>query len=273
MTQKSQKELAFLQDLYIATDWGERFAALVDEHVKLPKEGSALYLAAGTGEHALALQERAGEQLKFLCVDESDDCLELARAKAAVVGKHAQFQREKPGALSLRDHRFDLVLGDLSMMEPAQLPGVVAEMVRVAKPGATVAWWLPTASSFAEFFSIYWEALLNADLQDHGTDVESLITEELTVSEAETLSERSGLEEVASWTTIEEFDFASGEEFLNSPLINDFLMKYWLRSLPEDSHERGIREITRIIDEERHEREFALTVKATMVMGKKARAK
>ena len=39
---KSQKELAFLEDLYIATDWGERFAELIDEHVELPKEGRAL---------------------------------------------------------------------------------------------------------------------------------------------------------------------------------------------------------------------------------------
>ena len=55
---KSDKELAFLHDLYIATDWGERFAALVDEHVKVPRQGRALYLQAGTGSHALALRER-----------------------------------------------------------------------------------------------------------------------------------------------------------------------------------------------------------------------
>jgi len=29
-THKSDKELAFLHDLYVATDWGERFAELVD---------------------------------------------------------------------------------------------------------------------------------------------------------------------------------------------------------------------------------------------------
>ena len=36
---KSDKELAFLQDLFIAPDWGERFAELIDEHVTPPKEG------------------------------------------------------------------------------------------------------------------------------------------------------------------------------------------------------------------------------------------
>src|SRR6188474_2683774 len=55
---KSDKEIAFLQDLFIAPDWGERFAELIDEHVKLPSEGRALYAAVGTGGHAMALQER-----------------------------------------------------------------------------------------------------------------------------------------------------------------------------------------------------------------------
>ena len=55
--------MAFIHDLFIAPDWGERFAELIDEHVKLPTEGRALYVAAGTGGHAMALQERAGARL------------------------------------------------------------------------------------------------------------------------------------------------------------------------------------------------------------------
>lgn len=75
---KSPKELAFLHDLYVAPDWGERFAELVDARVQLPKKGRALYVGAGTGGHAMALQERAGEKFALLCVDESEECLELA---------------------------------------------------------------------------------------------------------------------------------------------------------------------------------------------------
>src|SRR5256885_13373754 len=81
MTTKSAKELAFLYDLYVATDWGERFAELVDEHVKPPKEGRALYVASGTGGHALALAGRAGRGVELVCVDESEERLGLARAE------------------------------------------------------------------------------------------------------------------------------------------------------------------------------------------------
>jgi hypothetical protein len=82
--------------------------------------------------------------------------------------------------------------------------------------------------------------------------------------------EQAGLEDVRSWTKIEEFDYESAEKFFSSPLIADFLMQIWLETLPPDSHQQVVKEIGRLINEERHEAEFALTVKATLVMGKKA---
>ena len=271
MTPKSEKELAFLQDLYVATDWGERFAELVDAHVDLPKEGRALYVGAGTGSHAMALQERAKDKLVFVCVDASEECLELARVKALAMNEKAEFHRESPTALSFRDDQFDLVLSDFSLAPFADLPRHLSELIRVARPGATVAWWLPTAGSFGEFFSIYWEALQNSELQDHGVDVEQMITETPTVSAVEKFAEKEGLGHLASWTAIEEFDYDSGEQFFNSPLITDFLMRGWLAPVPETARERVMQELARIIDEERHSGAFALSVKATLVLGRKGR--
>ena len=271
MNSKSQKELAFLHDLYIAPDWGERFAELVDEHVKAPSEGRALYVAATTGGHALAFQERAGHKLELLCVDENAECIELARAKASALHEKTVFQREDPDALSFADNQFDLVLGNSSFRRPANLKSMLAELVRVAKAGATVAWWLPTASSFGEFFSIYWEALHNAGSDDLGLEVEHLISDLPTVSDVENWAENAGLEEIDSWTAIEEFGFESGEQFLSAPLVSDFLLPNWLALLAEAARTRVIDELSKIIDEERHRGEFALTLKATLVVGKKTR--
>jgi SAM-dependent methyltransferase len=271
MTTKSEKELAFLQDLYVATDWGERFAELVDAHVDLPKEGRALYAGAGTGSHAMAMQERAKDKLVFVCVDASEECLELARVKALTMNEKTEFRHESLAALSFRDDQFDLVLGNLSLEPHADLPRRLSELIRVARPGATVACWLPTAGSFGEFFSIYWEALHNSDLQDHDVDLEQMITEMPTVSAVEKLADAEGLDSLASWTAIEEFDYESGEQFFNSPLITDFLLPGWLAPLPETIRERVMEELARIIDEERHSGEFALSVKATLVLGRKSR--
>jgi ubiquinone/menaquinone biosynthesis C-methylase UbiE len=271
MQQKTQKELAFLQDLYIATDWGERFAELVDNHVELPKEGRALYVEAGTGGHALALQERAGRKLTLVCSDQNEECLELARAKAVALHEPTEFQHENVSALSFKDDQYDLVLANDSFTLLRNLKDNLAEIVRVARPGGTVAWWLPTFSSFGEFFSIYWEALVSAGLEDHGVDVENMITALPTISDVEKWSTEAGLERVASWTSLEEFDYESGEQFLNSPLITDFLLPNWLEPLPEAARAQVVKELVRIIDEERHTGEFVLTLKATLVVGKKSR--
>jgi ubiquinone/menaquinone biosynthesis C-methylase UbiE len=270
MVTKTNKELAFLHELFIATDWGERFAGLIDEHVKLPKLGQVLYVAAGTGGHAIALRERGGKTVDFLGIDENNESLELARAKTLALKDSIEFRQDNVDDLALEADHFELVIGDGSLIHSERIPRMIAEMTRVAAPGASVALCLPTLSSFGEFFSIYWEALHNCGLLGHEGDVETLITTLPEVSLVETLAQQEGLEEVNSWTTIEEFDYESAEKFLSSPLIADFLMPIWLETLPEDSHERVVKELERLINEERREAEFALTVKATLVMGKKA---
>lgn len=268
---KSDKELAFLQDLYVATDWGERFAELIDEHVELPKKGSMLYVAAGTGGHALAIAERAGHKVTLVCVDENEENLELGRVKAVTVRAEPEFRRAQLETLPFEDDQFDLVVGDASLVAVERLPEMYAEMIRVAAPGGTVALSLPTYSSFGEFFSVYWEALRNLSIIDHEHDVETLITELPTISAIEALAAREGLDDVVSWMQIEEFDYESGEEFLNAPLITDFLMRHWLESLPEEiSQEQVSKEIARIIDAERQDMDFILSVKATLIIGRKA---
>ena len=271
MAPRTNKELAFLHELFVATDWGERFAELIDDHLKLPKSGRALYVASGTGGHAIALQERAGAKLSFLGLDESEENLELARVKAkATVKNSMEFRKEKLDLLTLEDNQFSLVIGDGSLVHSERVPRMFEEMIRVAAPGATVALALPTFSSFGEFFSIYWEALHNLGLLDHERDVETLITVLPAVSRLEELAEQAGLENVTSTTKVEEFDFDSAEKFLNEPLVADFLMPIWLETLPADSHQNVIDEIGRLVNEESHGLEFALTIKATLVMGEKA---
>src|SRR5690349_11712286 len=196
--------------------------------------------------------------------------MELARAKANATNEKITFDTAQFDHLDLKDNRFDLVIGNASLVSRQRVRKMFSELVRVAAPGATIALTLPTASSFGEFFSVYWEALHNNGLIDHESDVEQLITELPTVTEVEQLAEDEGLQDVESWTRIEEFDFESGEQFLNSPLVSEFLMHEWLALVPLDERDGLFDEISRLINEESHEAEFALSVKATLMVGRKA---
>src|SRR5215207_6185854 len=268
---KSDKELAFLHDLYVETDWGERFAELADARVVLPREGRALYVGSGTGGHALALAAKGGAALELVGVEESEGQVELARAKAAAVeGAGVDFRHAQLEDLAFEDEQFDLVVGDASLVAPERLPEVLAEMVRVAARGATVSMSVASASSFGEFFSVFWEALAGAGFAEQAAGVGSLIAGLPTVSDVEKLARPEALEEVESWTQIEEFNFASGREFLDAPLVQDFLLGRWLDSLPDGEVRTSVLdEVARIIDDD-HGGNFSLTVKATIVVGKKA---
>ncbi len=271
--QESEKELAYLYELYIAPDWGERFAALLAEHVKLPKDGTVLYVGAGTGGHALALKERAGAHVTLVGVDESEERLKLARVKAAAVklGAATQFRLTQLETLDFEDEQFALVVGDASLVAPERLPEILAELVRVAAPGARVAFNLPTASSYGEFFSLYWEALSNVELFAETALVEQLITELPTIAAVEQLAAREGLDDVQTWTNREDFAYASGAEFVRAPLVNGFLLRHWLESLTDEMEQaRVLAEIERIIDDERQAGDFSLSIKATLIVGQKA---
>lgn len=269
-TVKSDKELAFLHDLFVATDWGERFAQLIDENVKLPKQGRALYLGSGTGGHVLAIQERAGEKLSFSSLEEHNEYLEIARSKAVAANAAIEFQFGRLDELPFDDDEFDIVIGDGSLLAPERQETMLEEMVRVSRPGATVAMVLPTASSFGEFFSIYWEVLHNCGFEQH-SNVDNLIAELPTVAEIESAAENAGLEAVTSISRIEEFNYESGEQFLRSPLIADFLMKRWVASLPEECRAPVALEIPGFVDADRQQADFMFSVKATLVSGRKAR--
>ncbi len=269
---RSERERAYLYDLYVAPDWSERFAQLIDEHLQLPKEGRVLYVGAGTGGHALALAERAAPEVSFVGVDESAERVAVAEAKAvaAQLNARVEFRLSQIDALDFADDEFDFVIGDSSLVATERLPEILAEMVRVARGGAIVGMNLTTSSSFGEFFSIYWEALISTGLEEHAAVVESLITELPTITDAESLAAREGLDEVQSWTNQEEFNFKSGEDFTAAPLVSDFLFTRWLEPLPDAERERVVHEVERIINEERQDADWAFSIKATLVSGRKA---
>ena len=74
------------------------------------------------------------------------------------------------------------------------------------------------------------------------------------------------------FTSIEEFHFDSAEAFLSAPLVRDFLLRDWLEPLADPAtHESVLSSIAELIDGERHESDFSLSVKATIVIGQKAR--
>ena len=262
---KTQKELAFLRDLYIQDEWTRRFTDLVDKHMDLSDSENLLYINAGTGGHALAINERFGEKTNVFATTEDEDLLVIARDKAAAVRAEVDFSR-----LRFEDDAFDAVLADASFVPAADIEAFIEDTVRVARTGGDIAIFLPSAGSFGEIFSVMWEVLFNLEMTEHLGMIETLIADLPTVGRIEELAKRSGVVNINTQMATEGFEYENGAAFIASPLVADFLVPAWFSTLDENEKERVTEELARLIDAEDGDLAFRFSVKATLLTGEKA---
>lgn len=259
---KSEKELAFLQDLYIAGDWTERFTNLIGDNLDTKNIGELLYVNAGTGTFALDLEAKLDEDAELTCVCENEEVLSIARAKAEAVKSGIKFRSTLP------EEKFDAVLADASFIRPSALKDFLGDVIDLSRH--QVAFFLPTRGSFGEVFSYLWQTLLEMDWLEKGVDVERLITELPAISDAEGIAGELGLSNIDTVTKSEVFEFKDGAEFIKSPLVADFLLSAWLGLLTEDEREQVANRLAQTIDNEMEEMSFRFSVKTTVVVGEKA---
>lgn len=268
---RTQKELAFIDDLFIGGDWTRRFAAIVDEHIQFNKAGKLLYYNSGSGTHALELRERFDTEAEISAVSETPELQMISQAKLDVIDAdesragqnfaEINFIHEAPGK------NFDAVLADASFVRPRDLPEFIEKMADFS--GKELAVFLPTAGSFGEIFSFLWETFLNVDLLEHSEEIENLIKELPTVSDVEEIFKNAGVKKVQSFTRNEIFEFESGEDFVGNPLLEDFLFPAWLAFLDENEKERVKKELAQTVDNEDGTMTFRFSVKATLTVGEK----
>jgi ubiquinone/menaquinone biosynthesis C-methylase UbiE len=261
---KTQKELAFLRDLYIDEEWTLRFTDLVDKHLQFADERRLLYINAGTGNHALVLRKKIGDDTEIFATSENEDILNIARDKAAAVKAKVDFSMN-----DFADDSFDAVLADASFVRPADLEKFVSEAVRVSERGGRVAFFTVTAGSFGEIFSFLWEIFFNEDLGARGAEAENLISELPSISDVEQIARESGLRAVESHTENEIFEYKNGAEFVGSTLVADFLLPVWLKFLNEKQKARVSEKLAQLVDAEDGDLSFRFSVKATLVTGEK----
>ncbi len=268
---RDAKELAYIYDLYIVPGWREVFDSIVDDEVKPPEEGKLLDAECGTGGYAIDLAIRGGAKVEVVGVDSSAERLALARGKVEIKKlNRLSFRQGSLTVLGLPDNEFDLVIGDASLLPVNRIAGAFAELTRVAKEGATAALKMTSRGSFDEFFSIYWEALYELGLTEFTPQLEDLITERLTVADAEQIATNAGLKQVRSVTRKQQFEYADAQAFFNAPLIESIFLDNWLAILPDQNNRQLVRELmVKIIDRERHDTDFDVSIKATLIIGHK----
>lgn len=269
--QVAAREEAFIYDLYVAPVWREPFNELLDQEIELPTEGRILEVRCGTGGYAVELSAKVGAKLAVIGVDPSEHRLVLARAKAEVRKlENVEFRTGNLDQLKFESDEFDLVIGDASMWPPGGLPQVFSELKRVAKHGATMALLATTRGSFDEFFSIFWETLHALELDRYTPALESAIQARPTSTEVKQLAVDSKWRNVRSETVKHRFDFEDATSFLTSPLFQRFFFPEWLQMFEKEGESQAfLQKLEEIIQDDSGDTGFDVSIKATIIVGRK----
>lgn len=265
-----ERELAYRYDLFIASDWAERFDQLVVEHFTYPDEGRFLEVNCGTGNRVLSLVLNSGT-VEVVGTDDHGGRLALARAKAetAQADRYA-FIEMNPRAMTFPSESFDAVVVDCSLSAPDALGDMVSEAVRVARPGAPIAVKTQVRGSLDEFASVYWEALHNTGIDEQiWTALDNLIHERPTYEDAVSMVRSAGVRKPHAHRSRQEWVFASGAEFLDSPLMNDVFLDHWFSVVPAGLQGHVRQEVALAIDNFRADAYFDVSIKALVVTGQK----
>jgi SAM-dependent methyltransferase len=208
-----------------------RFARLLLEAIGPGISGSVLELGCRRGEitRELLRRHRGGQGL-IVAVEGSPARLSLARAGLLDATRSGQvFLRSHDPAqrLPFAEEMYDLVVSNLLLGEVPDRRAVLADLVRVARPGAHIAVTLPLDGTFAEVIDLLDEVLLGLH---HDEARAALGTYRQGMPPGETVAaelERLGMEEVKVKVARWEFLFASSREFFYAPLIEQGPLPRW----------------------------------------------
>ena len=121
----------------------EMFAPVTEALIRetgISKGQSVLDVAGGAGEPSLTIAERVGPGGSVTCTDAIAEMVEAARAEAASRGiTNVEFRQCTAESLPFADESFDVVVSRLGAMFFPDPLAACTEMLRVTKPGGTIA--------------------------------------------------------------------------------------------------------------------------------------
>ena len=110
------------------------------EHAGIREGQSVLDVAGGPGEPSLTIAEIVGPSGSVTCTDAVPEMVDAARSEANRRGiTNIQFRQCTADSLPFPDNTFDVVVSRLGAMFFPDAHAAVREMLRVAKPGGTLA--------------------------------------------------------------------------------------------------------------------------------------
>ncbi|MEZ5306290.1 MAG: hypothetical protein R2684_04000 [Pyrinomonadaceae bacterium] len=252
----TDKELALLRTLTVEPEWTVKFTELFDETVVVGEPRTITYINSGSGTHSIDIADKMGPEVEVFAVSETVELASQSAAKAETTGVGMDFSTSDPIGAS------DLSIADISLLSGEDIKTTILRCI-----GATnhsTAFFLTSSGSFGEVFSFLWEVLFELGKESHEESVAELIGGYPSIAEVEGILKEAGLKNIRSKIKNVPMDFASGKEFVESPLMRYFFLPIWLEAFSSSERDEITKLLAEKIDEELQGLSFRISVKAAI---------
>jgi len=218
-------------DREVAPLWHDRFARMAYRHLPRGADAFTLDVHCGPGRTTFELLERLGDGARVLALEPDAALRNLAKVRMRPEWKGRVYLKD--GALTdvagMAAATYDLVLANLVLGDVHGFEESLRELLRVTKPGGHVLVTLPLAGTWAEVEDLFREVLRDASLKDASRRLRHL--ERLRPSGHDIARAMATLGVQPRHFVLEQerssLVFASGREFLFSPVIEHGPLRLW----------------------------------------------
>ena len=209
---------------------GRRLVERLVESVPVKPRSQVLQIRCGLGSATSDLLHQLDQASRVIDVESAQGLLDRARANVAAeqVGRQVFFRLQSLSApLPFDDRAFDLVLANVGLADLAQPDQFLAELARVARPGAEVRVASPLRGTWVEFLDVYRDVLVRLGREDA---LASLRGYAACFPEAGAVlhqMEQVGLKPVTVQRDHWELVFRSAREFFYAPVVEFGPLASW----------------------------------------------
>jgi SAM-dependent methyltransferase len=226
-----EQRVARAIDREVAPLWHDRFARMVYRRLPRGADAFTLDVHCGPGRTTFELLERLGEGARVFALEPDAALRNLAKARMRPEWKGRVYLKD--GALTdvagMAAATYDLVLANLVLGDVHGFEESLRELLRVTKPGGHVMVTLPLAGTWVEVEDLFREVLRDAGLKDAARRLRYL--ERLRPSGHDVARAVAALGVGPQHFVLEQerssLVFASGREFLFSPVIEHGPLRLW----------------------------------------------
>jgi len=232
---------------------------------------TALSAESRCGEVVARWLERLPEDTRLMALDSSAAMLDSARERVSEADqRRVFFVQQRVNALTYADEVFEASVCLHGLVSRRQVDEGLSELLQVTASGGEVVACVPTSESFGEFYDLLDEALRAQGLHDALERLGEL--REHTLVNAGSLAssaKKAGLHDVTMERVRWEVSFASGRDFLNSPLIQETFFSHWSGSIRGSERDAVLGYITRAVDTYWRDRTLGSQVEAALIRGRR----